>query len=195
MIVAFGDSLSEGLGVETGGSFPTSCNKNSIRMDYKYHVVNLGVSGDTTTGGFGRLDYALSLKPAVVILELGGNDGLRGVPVAATKANLERDDRGVPKSRRLGVACGNDAAAELRTRLHPRSSKRRTKIWQRSTRLRLIPFLMQDIAGAIASATGLMQRDGIHPTAKGHAIIADTVFRYLAAADRRESLITGRRIS
>ena len=90
VIVAFGDSISEGLGVETGSSFPDQLQKKLDKNGFRYHVVNMGVSGDTTSGGLGRLDYALSLKPSIIILELGGNDGLRGVPVTSTKANLEK---------------------------------------------------------------------------------------------------------
>ena len=89
-IIAFGDSLSEGLGVEPGKSFPDQLQRKLDKQGYRYRVVNMGVSGDTSTGGLGRIDYAISMKPEIVILELGGNDGLRGVPVASTKANLER---------------------------------------------------------------------------------------------------------
>src|SRR5206468_7350081 len=90
VIAVLGDSLAEGLGVADGKSFPDVVQRDLHRKGYGYRVVNLGVSGDTTTGGLGRLQYALSLKPEVLILELGGNDGLRGVPVAQTKANLEQ---------------------------------------------------------------------------------------------------------
>ena len=75
----------------------------------------MGVSGDTTTGGLGRLDYAVSLKPSVAILELGGNDGLRGVPVASTKANLERMIIAFQKAGAAVLLAGHDTAAKLRT--------------------------------------------------------------------------------
>jgi acyl-CoA thioesterase I len=178
VIVAFGDSLSEGLGVETGFSFPDQLQKKLDKNGYKYHVVNLGVSGDTTTGGLGRLDYALSLKPVVLILELGGNDGLRGVPVSSTKANLEKmivasQQRGVSvllAGMTLPPNYGPDYVREFESAYKDLAQK---------YKLRLIPFLMEDILAQLRAKPGLMQRDGIHPTAKGHAIIADTVFHYL----------------
>jgi len=178
IIVAFGDSLSEGFGIEPGGSFPDQLQRRLDTEGLKYRVVNLGVSGDTTTGGLGRLDYALSLKPAIVILELGGNDGLRGLPVAATKANLER----------MIVACQKAGAAVLLAgmTLPPNYGPDYIRQFEAAYRdlaskykLRLIPFLMQDIAAQMATHKGLMQGDGIHPTAEGHKIIADTVFRFL----------------
>ena len=178
VIVAFGDSLSEGFGVETGFSFPDQLQKKLDKSGYKYHIVNLGVSGDTTTGGLGRLDYALSLKPAIVILELGGNDGLRGVPVASTKANLEK----------MIVACQRSGASVLLAGMtlppnygpdYVRAFESAYKDLAKTYKLQLIPFLMQDILAQLQLQPGLMQRDGTHPTAKGHAIIAETVFRYL----------------
>jgi acyl-CoA thioesterase-1 len=178
VIVAFGDSLSEGLGVETGFSFPDQLQKKLDKNGYKYHVVNLGVSGDTTTGGLGRLDYALSLKPSIVILELGGNDGLRGVPVASTKANLEKMIVASQKSGASVLLAGMTLPPNYGPD-YVRDFEAAYKDLARKYKLRLIPFLMQDILAQLQSQPGLMQRDGIHPTARGHAIIADTVFRYL----------------
>lgn len=178
VIVAFGDSLSEGLGVETGGSFPDQLQRKLDDSGYKYRVANLGVSGDTTTGGLARVEYALSLKPAVVILELGGNDGLRGVPVSATKANLEKM---IVRFQAAGASVLL-AGMTLPPNYGPeyiRSFERAYKDLAATYKLRLIPFLMQDIATQLQIRPGLMQRDGIHPTAAGHGIIADTVFRYI----------------
>src|SRR6185437_8746074 len=87
VIVAFGDSLTAGYGVEPGKSYPDDLQHRLDAGGYRYHVVNLGVSGDTTTDGVQRLQDVLAAKPAIVILEFGGNDGLRGLPVATTRAN------------------------------------------------------------------------------------------------------------
>lgn len=178
VIVALGDSLSEGLGVETGLSFPDQLQKKLDKNGYKYHVINLGVSGDTTTGGLGRLDYALSLRPAILILELGGNDGLRGVPVASTKSNLEKMIVTSLKSGASVVLAGMTLPPNYGPD-YVRAFESAYKDLAKKYKLQLIPFLMQDILAQLRTQPGLMQRDGIHPTAKGHAIIAETVFRYL----------------
>src|SRR5216684_1193679 len=89
-LVVFGDSLSAGFGLQPGQSFPDYLQKKLDAEGYAWHVVNLGISGDTTEGGVSRLDSATALKPGIVVLELGGNDGLRGLPLDTTRANLEQ---------------------------------------------------------------------------------------------------------
>jgi acyl-CoA thioesterase-1 len=184
VIVVLGDSLAEGLGVESGSSFPDLLQRKLDRDGYRYRVVNLGVSGDTTTGGLGRIGYALSQKPAVVVLELGGNDGLRGVPVNSTKANLEKM-----------IVQSKDAGAEVLLagmtlppnygQQYIRDFENAYKDLARKYQVKLIPFLMEDIASQLGSRPGLMQRDGIHPTAEGHSVIAETVYRYLRPLIRK----------
>ncbi|HYP05093.1 MAG TPA: arylesterase [Bryobacteraceae bacterium] len=178
VIVAFGDSLSEGLGVDAGGSFPDQLQRMLDKNGYKYRVVNMGVSGDTTTGGLGRVAYALSIKPAVVILELGGNDGLRGVPVSSTKANLEKMIVQFQQSGAQVLLAGMTLPPNYGPE-YIRSFEGAYRELAAKYKLQLIPFLMQDIATQLQSQPGLMQRDGIHPTAAGHAVIAETVFRFL----------------
>jgi len=90
VIAAFGDSLSAGFGADQGKSYPDFLQQDLDRQGLRYRVVNAGISGDTSTDGLVRVDTVIALKPAVVILEFGGNDGLRGLPVAATRANLEQ---------------------------------------------------------------------------------------------------------
>src|SRR6267142_5204415 len=90
VIVAFGDSLTAGYGVETGLSYPDFLQKDLDRSGYRYRVVNAGISGDTTSGGLARVDTVTRIKPVLVILELGGNDGLRGTPLSSTRANLQQ---------------------------------------------------------------------------------------------------------
>src|ERR1700693_3360970 len=88
VIAAFGDSISEGFGVEPGKSFPDDLQGLLDAAGYRYNVVNLGVSGNTTTDGVERLPSVLAVHPVIVILEFGGNDGLRGLPVTAARKNL-----------------------------------------------------------------------------------------------------------
>ena len=88
VIVCFGDSLTAGFGLDPGQSFPDLLQKDLDRRALKYRVVNLGVSGDTTQDGLARLSMVLAEKPAIVLLELGANDGLRGSPLSITQTNL-----------------------------------------------------------------------------------------------------------
>src|SRR5436309_191807 len=88
-LVVFGDSLSAGYGLPAGQSFPDDMQRTLDKEGYAWHVVNLGISGDTTQGGVARINSVVRRKPAVVILELGGNDGLRGLPLKVTRQNLE----------------------------------------------------------------------------------------------------------
>ncbi|HYI95461.1 MAG TPA: arylesterase [Bryobacteraceae bacterium] len=178
IIVAFGDSISEGLGVATGKSFPDQLQQKLDTSGFSYRVVNLGVSGDTTTGGVGRLDYAISMKPAVVILELGGNDGLRGIPVASTKANLEKMIGAFQKAGASVVLAGMTLPPNYGPE-YIQQFEAAYKDLARKYKVTLIPFLMEDILAQYKAKPGLMQSDGIHPTAEGHEIIADTVMRYL----------------
>lgn len=178
VIAVLGDSLAEGLGVPPGKSYPDVVQQTLDRKGYSYRVVNLGVSGDTTTGALSRLSYALSLKPSILVIELGGNDGLRGVPVPSTKANLEKMIVTAQKSgadvllagMTLPPNYGADYIRKFEAVYHDLARK---------YRVQLIPSLMRPIAEQIESRPGLMQGDGIHPTVEGHEILADTVVRYL----------------
>src|SRR5215813_14185000 len=89
VILAFGDSLTAGYGVPPGTGYPDLLQRKLDTLGYKYRVVSMGISGDTTSGGRARMRYALAAKPAIVILELGANDGLRGQPVTRIQSNLE----------------------------------------------------------------------------------------------------------
>src|SRR3989442_13445721 len=89
VILAFGDSLTAGYGVPRGSSYPEQLQRKLDALGYKYRLVNMGISGDTTSGGRARMKAALDVMPAIVVLELGANDGLRGQPVTEMQANLE----------------------------------------------------------------------------------------------------------
>src|SRR2546425_5190077 len=89
VILAFGDSLTAGYGVPRGSGYPELLQRKLDSLGYKYRIVNMGISGDTTSGGRARIQAALNVMPSIVILELGANDGLRGMPVPETQANLE----------------------------------------------------------------------------------------------------------
>lgn len=177
-IVAFGDSLSAGYGAPAGESYPDYLQQILQQKNYPYRVINLGLSGNTTTDGLERLNEVLALKPRIVILELGGNDGLRGVPVADTRANLEKMIIGLQQAGIKVVLAG----MTLPPNYGPDYIRSFQSVYQglaHRYHLTLIPFLLEGIAAKAQSQPGLIQADGLHPTAKGNRIVAGTVFQYL----------------
>jgi acyl-CoA thioesterase I len=174
IIVAFGDSLTAGYGVETGLSYPDFLQKSLDQAAYRYRVVNAGISGDTTSGGLARVDSVTQLKPAIVVLELGGNDGLRGTPPSATRANLEQIILALQKSGARVILAG----ITLPPNYGPDYIKSFEAIYTDLAarhKLPLIPFLLQGVAGV----PGMMQPDGIHATVKGNEVVARLVMRSL----------------
>ena len=174
VIVAFGDSLTAGYGVETGEAWPEVLQRLLDDKGLGYRVVNQGVSGDTTSGGLARLGAAAALNPKVVILELGANDGLRGLPVATTEENLskmiEEFQKGGAKVLLAGITLPRNYGPDyIRAfdRVYPALAKRH--------RTAYLPFLLE----GVALDPRLMQQDALHPNADGHRKIASLVFQYL----------------
>jgi len=170
VIVAFGDSLTAGYGVDGGLSYPDFLQKEISG----YRVVNAGISGDTTSGGFARIDSVTGLAPKIVILELGGNDGLRGLPLASTRANLEQMIVELRKSGARVVLAG----ITLPPNYGPDYIREFEKIYMdlaAKYKLPFIPFLLEGVVGA----PGMMQPDGIHATVKGNEVVARLVLRTL----------------
>jgi acyl-CoA thioesterase-1 len=175
VLLVFGDSLSAGYGVPAGQSFPDDLQRKLDTQGYAWRVVNLGISGDTTSGGLARINTALALKPALVLLELGGNDGLRGLPLATTRDNL---DQMIAAFVRVGarVALAGMTLPPNYGQDYIRSFETIYSGLAAKYKLPLIPFLLQDIA---TRDMRYFQRDGIHPTAEGALIVSDTVLRAL----------------
>jgi len=173
VLLVFGDSLSAGFGLEAGLSFPDFLQKKLDAEKYPWHVVNQGVSGDTTEGGVARLDSAIALKPEIVVLELGGNDGLRGLPLEATRANLDQMIVAFQKTGAKIVLAG----MTLPPNYGPDYIHQFEKIYRdlaTEHKTVLIPFLLADI---VTSDLRYIQKDGIHPTAQGCEIVSGTVLR------------------
>lgn len=173
VLAVFGDSLSAGYGLEPGQSFPDDLQRKLDAQGYAWRVVNLGISGDTTEGGVARMDSATSLKPAVVLLELGGNDGLRGLPLAVTRKNLETMIQTFQGAGAKVVLAGMT--------LPPNYGQDYIQGFQKIYKdlavqyhVTLIPFLLADI---ITPDLHYLQRDGIHPTADGAMIVSGTVLK------------------
>ena len=174
VIVALGDSITAGLGVLTVEAYPALLQARLAREGFHYRVVNAGVSGDTTAGGLRRLDWVLRARPAIVIVALGANDGLRGLPVAAMRDNLEAI---VTRLRGAGAR-----VLLVGMRLPPNYGAAYTRefaeafvIVAQRTSVPLAPFLLDGVAGQAA----LNQPDGIHPNAAGQRLVAETVWRSL----------------
>jgi acyl-CoA thioesterase-1 len=174
-IVAFGDSLTAGLGVPAEESYPAQLQRRLENLGYHYLVINAGVSGDTTAGGLRRVPWILTNKPDLVILELGANDGLRGLGVDQTQHNLREI---IKRLREAGVGVvlagmklppnyGQDYLARFEG-IYPSLAK--------EYRLPLIPFFLEGVGGSLS----LNQADGIHPTAKGYALVVEQVLKILS---------------
>lgn len=180
VIAVFGDSISAGFGLVQGQSFPDDMQKDLDADHLPWRVVNLGISGDTTEGGVSRIDSATSLHPSIVILELGGNDGLRGMPIASTRANLEQMIVAFRKAGAKVVLAGMTLPPNYGPD-YIRDFQGIYKDLAAKYKLILIPFLMQDI---ITKDLRYIQADGIHPTAQGSEIIAHTVLEAIHPALR-----------
>jgi acyl-CoA thioesterase I len=173
VLLVFGDSLSAGFGLEAGLSFPDFLQKKLDAEKYPWHVINQGLSGDTTEGGVSRIDSATALKPEIVVLELGGNDGLRGLPLETTRDNLNTMIVAFQKAGAKVVLAGMTLPPNYGLDyIHKFENIYRDLA--KKYKLPLIPFLLADI---VTSDMRYIQRDGIHPTAAGCEIVAGTVLR------------------
>lgn len=167
-IVAFGDSLTAGLGVAADETYPAELQRRLDALGLRYRVINAGVSGETTAGGLRRVPWILRSKPEIVILELGANDGLRGLRVEETKANLEHIIQQLQQSGTQVVLAG--------MKLPPNYGNEYLSAFERlysdlaaRYRLPLIPFFLE----GVAASNTLNQADGIHPTARGYRAIVE----------------------
>jgi acyl-CoA thioesterase-1 len=170
LIVCFGDSLTAGYGADDGESYPDFLQKDLDRDGYNYRVVNEGISGNTTKDGVDRLPGIVAMKPEVVILALGGNDGLRGFKVPTTRANLSTMisglQRGGAKVVLAGITLPPDYGPDYIsafTQTYPLLSKK--------YRVPMLPFLLKDVYGV----EGMMQADNTHATDKGNEVVARNV--------------------
>lgn len=174
VIAAFGDSLSAGFGVEPGKSYPDDLQRLLDAAGYHYRVANLGVSGDTTTDGVERLPSVLAIHPAIVILEFGGNDGLRGLPVTSAQKNLAIMIEALQKDKAQILLAGMTLPRNYGAEYIQAFEKMYLDVASRY-KLARIPFLLEGVGGH----PDLTQPDGIHPTAQGAEIVANTVMKYL----------------
>lgn len=171
-IVAFGDSLTAGYGLSLSESYPAQLQKKLEADGYAYEVVNAGVSGDTTAGGLQRIDWAMEGDVKFMILELGANDILRGLPVTEMKKNLSAI---IARARTRGASVLL-AGMEAPTNTGPEYRREVHEAFLELAEIpdvEFIPFFLDRVAG-IAS---LNQNDGIHPNAEGTRIVTETVYQ------------------
>ncbi|MEP7009519.1 MAG: arylesterase [Acidobacteriota bacterium] len=174
-VIFLGDSLTAGLGVSVEEAFPARVGEILAAEGHPIQVINAGVSGDISAGGASRLAWLLRQKPAVVVVELGANDGMRGQPLADLEKNLldvvRRSQAAGAKVLILGMKIppnyGKDYSDGFDA-IYPRVAK--------ETGAALMPFLLEGVGGD----PELNQADGIHPTVAGHKIVAKNVAPYLA---------------
>lgn len=175
-VLVLGDSLAAGLGLERDEAFPALLEKKAEAAGHEVEVINAGVSGDTTAGGLRRLNWLLNREIDVMILELGANDGLRGIPPETTAKNLQAiidtTKKKFPETRIIvaGMRMPPNFGAEFGARFEQVFSKVAT-----DNEALLVPFLLEGVGGK----TELNQGDRIHPTAEGQVILADNVWKVL----------------
>lgn len=175
-ILFFGDSITAGLGVDKSRAFPALIQRKIDSLGLNYTVVNGGLSGETSAGGLRRIDWVMQREIDIMILELGGNDGLRGIELSSTKKNLQQiigkvtakypDVQIILAGMQVPPNLGQDYTAEFQD-IYPGLAEEND--------LPLIPMIMDKIGGN----EELMQGDGIHPTPEGHEVIAETVWEKL----------------
>jgi acyl-CoA thioesterase I len=176
-ILFFGNSLTAGYGLELSQAFPALIQKRLDSLGLPYRAINAGLSGETTAGGKGRIDWLLRQKVDVFVLELGGNDGLRGIPTKETRRNLQEiidrvknkypDVKIILAGMQIPPNMGPQYAAEFRDIYRDLAEKNGTA---------LIPFLLEGVGGI----PKLNLPDGIHPTVEGHKIVMENVWKALS---------------
>ena len=176
-VLVLGNSIAAGSGVSPEQAFPARLQENVDSLGWNVRIQNAGVSGETTAGGIRRIGWLLNEEVDVLLLELGGNDGLRGLDLSTTEQNL----KGIidttlatyPQAKvllagmRIPPNLGDEYTKQFR-QIYP-------TVAEQYTQVTLIPFILQDVAGV----DSLMQDDGIHPTAAGHRLVAQNVWTKL----------------
>ena len=174
VIVAFGDSLTAGLGVTPEESYPARLQARLRAEGYAYRVVNAGASGDTTAGGLRRVDWALKNKPDIVIVALGANDALRAQDLTSVRQNLDAIVARFQKAGARVLLAGMEVPPNYGAQYAADFRKVYAEV-ARKRGVAFMPFLLDGVAGK----PSLNQADGIHPTAGGYGIVADHLWPYL----------------
>ena len=174
LIVAFGDSLTAGSGVDPDFNYPSQLQNKIDAEGYRYRVVNAGVGGDTSGQGLGRIKSIIDLRPAIAVVELGANDGLRGLPASTTQQNLDAIVRQLKNAGAKVILAG----MRVPPNYGPQYATAFHNIFgdvAKKHDIPLIPFFLEGVGGTAA----LNLDDGIHPTAEGYKIVVENVWKIL----------------
>jgi acyl-CoA thioesterase-1 len=175
-IIFFGNSLTAGYGLEPTQAFPALIQRKIDSLGLPYQVVNAGLSGETTAGGKNRIDWILKQPVDIFVLELGGNDGLRGIPISETRANLQEIiDRVRAKNPEVKIVLAGMQVPPNMGRRYAQEFQQLFRDLAQKNNTALIPFLLEGVGGI----PELNLPDGIHPTAQGHGIVAENVWSVL----------------
>jgi acyl-CoA thioesterase I len=170
LIVCFGDSLTAGYGAELGKSYPDYLQSDLDAKGYQYRVVNEGISGNTTKDGVERVDTIVAMKPAIVVVEFGGNDGLRGLRIEDSRANLDKIVATLKASGAKVVLAGITLPPDYGPDYIKQFDDTYTLLAKKYN-VPLLPFLLKGVFGI----DGMMQRDQTHATADGNKIVAKNI--------------------
>jgi acyl-CoA thioesterase-1 len=177
IIIALGDSLTAGLGVDPDRNYPAQLQKRLEAEGYSYRVVNAGVSGETSSGTLSRLNWILGQNPDIVILETGANDGLRGIDTTLVEKNLKEILQILKEKEVVIVLTGMEMVKNMGDRytlafnqMYPRIAKEAEVIF--------MPFFLE----GVAAVQVLNNTDGIHPNENGYTLITENIFPYVAGA-------------
>jgi len=176
-IVAVGDSLTEGLGVAEELAYPAVLEERLRREGYPYRVINAGISGETSSGTLSRIKWVLTLKPDIVILVTGANDGFRGIDPGLVKSNIRETIKSLKENKVTVVLAG----MQIVQNLGQDYTKAFAEIYPEVARSEDVIFIPFFLAG-VAAHRELNQADGIHPTAEGYQIIVDHITPYVIDA-------------
>jgi len=175
-VLFFGNSLTAGYGVDPSEAYPALIQDKIDSLGLSYKVINAGVSGETSSDGNSRIDWILKQAVDIFVLELGGNDGLRGIPLTATKKNLQSIiDKVKAKYPNAKIIL---EGMQIPPNMGPAYTSKFREIYPalaKENNIDLVPFLLKGVGGD----PKLNQRDGIHPTAEGHKIVAENVWEVL----------------
>ncbi|WP_240192133.1 arylesterase [Desulforhopalus vacuolatus] len=181
-IVAVGDSLTAGYGVDEGAAYPALLEEKLRTDEYNYNVVNAGVSGETSSGTLSRMEWILTLEPDIVVLETGANDGLRGIDTEVAEKNIseilqllkDKDVVVVLAGMKMVWNMGPAYVAQF-NRIYPKLAKEFDVVY--------MPFFLE----GVATRGNLNQGDGIHPNAQGYQIIAENIYPYVVQAIKKKN--------
>lgn len=181
-ILAFGNSLTEGMGVEPDHAYPAQLQRKLQADGYNYEVINGGISGETSSAALSRVDWMLNTNPDIVIIETGGNDGLRGIDLELTEDNIDQIVGRFAETDAIVILAGLQIIQNLGDEYITQFAEMYPRIAQKYPDVIFIPFFLEGVAADPA----LNQPDFIHPTAEGYRVVVDHIYPFVLEAIERD---------